>query len=240
LPDVLTNLRAPADFELIGTAVRGDSGLTTVAFRTDLAGDEAFAAMLGSLETDGWTLEADQSSSQTFNVTGQPVNGTVCRDSERMSLIVQNVDDIRYASINSYVDQRALECGVEDPRLALRGPGMFEAMRTAMPRLEFPASTRPADGRGGLGGGMSGSGDTVSTSSRIESPDSAAILAEHLAGQLSAQGWRRDAAWSGSLSAGSTWTRNGNDGRPSWGTLEIVSFGDDIYEVGFMLVSQPL
>ena len=240
LPEEMSEYRAPDGFELIGTAVRGDGNSTTVAFKTALASEVAFAALLASLEPDGWEIEAERSPAQTFNVTSQPVTGTVCRNSERRSLSVQDSDGVRYANINSFPDTRQLACHAEDPRLALRGPGMFDAMRASMPQLDFPPTARPADGRGGLGGGISGSGETISTSSRIASPDTAASLSEHLAPQMIAQGWSRDAAWTGTLSSGSTWTRQGADGRNQWGTIEIVGFGDDIYEVGLMLVTEPL
>jgi hypothetical protein len=239
LPDSMSDYRAPAGFELIGTGVRGEGVTTIVAFKTELASEHAFAALVDSVEAEGWELEEEQSSLQTFNVSSQPVRGMVCRDAKRRMLSVQDVAGMRYATLSTNQDQRSYACHAEDPRMAMGGPAMFGAMRSLMPKLDFPETTRPADGQGGFGGGMSGSGDTISTSSRIVSPDTAASLAEHLALQMTAQGWRRDAAWNGSLTSGSTWMLQGEDG-PSWGTLEIVGFGDDVYEVGFMLMQPPL
>jgi len=237
LPASMNVFDVPADFELIGTSVRGGMS-TSVAFTTVLSSAEAYAALRGALEAEGWQPEDDQSV-RTFNVTSQPLSGRVCRNAERLSLTVYDVNGVRYATVGSYPDQRRLECNALDPRLALQGPAMFEAMRTRMPKLDFPTTATPADGRS-IGGGMSGSGETVSTSSRIRSPDSAATLVSYLASQMTAQGWRRDAGWSGSLTSGSTWTLQGDDGRPYWGTLQVVAFDDDVYEVGFMLMAQPL
>lgn len=236
LPESMAGYRAPPGFELVGTAVRGSGTATTVAFKTALPAEEAFASMILSLQTDGWTIEEQQRQPQTFNVAGQPVNGVVCRNGERRSVSVQGNADARYATIASYADQTARACNAEDPRLTRGGLGMFENLRSQMPTLSFPATARAVGG----GGGMSGSGETVSTSSRIQSPDSAAQLSEHLATQLASQGWSRDASWDGRLSSGSTWTRQGDVGERYWGTLEIVDLSADNYQVGFMLITRPL
>lgn len=236
LPEDMSGYRAPAGFELVGTAVRGAGTTTTVAFKTALSSEDAYAALLASLEPDGWAVEANERIPQTFNVASQPVSGTVCRNTERLSLRVQDADGVRYATVSAYPDQPARACNAEDPRLASGGRAMFDNLRSRMPTLDFPANARAVDG---FGGGMGGSGQTVSTSSRIQSPDSAASLSALLAGQLTAQGWSRDAAWTGSLSSGSTWTQQGDDAEPYWGTLEIVSIGGGTYHVGFMLMTRP-
>lgn len=236
LPEALSAYRAPDGFELIGSAVRGDALLTTTAFKTELDTAEAFAALLGSFEEDGWVVEPDQAPQQTFNVTSQPLTGVVCRDRKRRALSVRETDGVRYASILLPAEMPSWECNAEDRRLG--GMESFTALRAQMPKLDFPPTARPASGAPGIGG-YSGSGQTVSTSSRISSPDTAASLAEHLAPQMTAQGWSVDASWSGSVSAGSTWTRRGADDTPYWGTLEVFSIGDDTYDVAFMIMTTP-
>lgn len=241
LPEAMSGYQAPESFELIGAGIRGIVGqmvMTTVAYRTSLASEDAFAALLASLEPDGWAIEESPNRAQTFNLGGSPTRGIVCRNAERMMISVEDVEHVRYAHIDSNTDQRGQDCNEEDPRLARRGPGMFQAMREQMPALNFPATAHAAPG--GIGAGIGGSGETVSTSSRIVSPDSAPSLAEHLADQLAAQGWRRDASWNGSLSSGSTWFRQGTDNHPYWGHLEITGLGDDNYVVGFTLIARPL
>ncbi len=145
-------------------------------------------------------------------------------------LLVNEVDGVRYAGIIMIPQQIRLACNAPDPRLGMMS---FNGMRAGMPKFDFPPTTRMVNGLGGVGGG---SNDTFATSTRIQSPDSAVSLAEYLAAQMPAQGWRRDAAWTGSLSSGSTW-KGEVEGRPAWGALEIVSFGEGVYEVGFVLQS---
>lgn len=237
LPDRLSAYRAPEDFELIGTAVRGGGLLTTVAFKTRLDNEEAFTALLESFEAEGWALEPHSAMPQTFNVTSEPRFGNVCRDGERLSLSVQDADDVRYAHINLYGDRAP--CGLERQRLA-QGPGLFESPGVQMPALDFPPDTRPAglgDGPRAARAGIS-SGDTLTSSTRVESTASAAMLAEHFSPQLIAQGWALDAAWKGSSSSGSTWTRRGGDDQPYWGTLEIITVANELHDVTFMLMTR--
>lgn len=232
MPSSMAGFRLPAGFTLIGTGVRGDPDTrsTTVAFKTSLPADKAYAALVDAHRADGFAAEASQYP-QTFNVPSERMEGTVCRNAERRALLVTEADGVRYASINFFPEQVRFACNAPDPRMANMG---FGGMRAGMPKFNFPSTARMVNGLGGLGGG---SNNTFATSTRIQSPDAAASLAEYLAAQLPAQGWRRDAAWNGSLSSGSTW-KGELDGRPAWGSLEIVSFGEGVYEVGFVLQSR--
>src|SRR5690606_19363687 len=141
-------------------------------------------------------------------------------------LSVRDADGVRYASILLPAEMPISECNAEDPRRG--GMESFTVLRAQMPKLDFPPTAHSADRGPGISG-YSGSGQTVSTSSVIASPETAASLAEYLAPQMTAQGWNPDASWSGSMSAGSTWTRRGDDDTPYWGTLEIVTVGDDTH-----------
>jgi hypothetical protein len=49
------------------------------------------------------------------------------------------------------------------------------------------------------------------------------------------QGWLPDAGWSGQHSAGSTWSRVGDDNIRYTGILEAVGLGDSIYDVRLRL-----
>lgn len=225
LPASLAGFRAPTGMTLIGTAVRDSGRSTSVGFKTSLPSDQAVAALTATLRTDGWAPEAEQGPGQTFTVPGEPVHVTVCRNAERRNIMVRDVGGVRYANIMLSAEQRTLACNEKDPRAM--GFDMM-AMQSAMPKFTFPPTARQS----GPGGGGGGSNDIWSTSTRIQSPDSGASLAEHLAGQLTSQGWKRDSAWSGTASSGSNWKRQ-LDGKPSWGTLEIVRMGGDLHEVRF-------
>jgi hypothetical protein len=225
LPASLARFRAPSGFSLIGTAVRDSGRSTQVAFKTSLSGDQAMSALIETLRADGWAPEAPQGPGQTFTVPGEPQYVTVCRNSERRTLIVRDVGGTRYANLGLTAEQRSLACNQKDPRMG--GMDMM-SMQSAMPRFTFPSTARQA----GPGGGGSGSNDIFRTSTRIQSPDSGASLAEHLAGQLTSQGWKRDSAWNGTASSGSNWKRQA-DGKTTWGTLEIVRMASDMHDVRF-------
>jgi hypothetical protein len=225
LPATLVGFRAPSGFSLIGTAVRDSGRATLVAFKTALSSEQAMSALTESLRADGWAPEAPQGPGQTFTVPGEPQYVTVCRNSERRSLVVRDVGGVRYANISLTTEQRSLACNEKDPRMG----GMdLMAMQSSMPKFTFPSTTRQA----GPGGGGGGSNDIYRTATRIQSPDSGASLAEHLAGQLTAQGWKRDSAWNGTVSSGSNWKRQA-DGKTTWGTLEIVRMASDMHDVRF-------
>ena len=180
LPSDMQGFQAPAGFDLIGTGIRAETGLTQTAFRTSLPSADAHAAIVEALSTDGWEVEDEQRPPQTFNVASAPRPAVLCRDAERRLVEVQDTAGTRYATVTlvpDYSDRRA--CHAEDPRLT-RAPGMlFRDMSAGMPTFDFPPTTQPAAGAG-LSSGMSGSGNTLSTSSRIRSPDTASSLAEHL------------------------------------------------------------
>lgn len=232
LPANMAGLRVPAGFTLIGTGVRGDGRRqsTSVAMKTTLPADRAFAALVEAQRAEGFQIEPSPIP-QTFNVAGGRQNATVCRNGERRTLLLDDADGVRYAGVLLNPDTRKLACNAQDPRASMMG---FEIMRRQTPRFSFPASARLA---GGPGGGGSGSNDSYSTSTTIQSPDTAGSLAEHLAAQMPAQGWRRDASWAGSMSAGSTWRREADE-LSLWGTLEVVSLGEGTIEVGFLLQSR--
>lgn len=229
LPATMSGLRVPQGFTLIGSSVRGDGRMraTAVALRTSLPLDRAYAALVDAQRAEGFVIEPSPYP-QTFQVAGGRQEGTVCRNGERRGLLLDDSGGVRYAGILSYPDTRRLACNAQDPRASMLG---LEILRGQSPRFTFPASARLVNGMGGGGGG---SNDTYTTSTRIQSPDSAAALAEHLASQMAAQGWRRDASWAGSLSAGSTWRRE-TDERNLWGTIEIVGVGDGVFEIGLAL-----
>src|SRR5690606_29507188 len=101
LPAELSRLDVPDQFELIGTAARGDGGGVT-AFKTSEPAARAFDLLLTALATDGWEVEMPQGvmMQQTFNAPTQIQGSTICRNGERRAVLVRDVEDVRLASIN--------------------------------------------------------------------------------------------------------------------------------------------
>jgi hypothetical protein len=238
MPEGAGGFGAPAEFRLIGSGVRGQN--TSVAYKTTLEADKAFDSLLGFQFDQGWKSEAIQQAQQLpVTVVGQHAATTarLCRDGQRRNLVVKEAAGVRYATITGFPTSPPRACDAPLPQPAGFNPmAAINAAQAMMPQLSLPATARMSGQGTPMGGGGAGS---VATSMRIEGPDTAASLARVLAQQLAQQGWRRDAEWSGALSTGSTWTRNAADGKPYWGTLEILSIGGNTHDIGFAVVSRP-
>lgn len=240
MPDIVAGYRAPASFTLVGSSVRGVNAATTVAYKTTLQAQPAFDQLLAFLSAEGWKPEPP--SQPAFSVAAtQPTAALLCRDGERRSVNVRAIDGVRYATISSVgmIDRR--DCGVPEAALGVaiaNTAARANAARANLPRFSFPASaTMVAAPPGGDANGNS----VVSSSARVQTEDAPASLLRHLARQLDQQGWRSDAGWSGSLGAGSAWSRRSGEGQVLLGTLEVMQVGAGIYEVGFTMTgaSQP-
>lgn len=239
MPDNAAGFRAPAQFTLIGSAVRADGLSTTVAYRTTLETQAALDSLLGFLSDEGWKRESTPEGQLPMaNVAGsQPNNARLCRDGERRNLVVQESGAVRYATIHAFVTTPARACDAPSaqPGFGVNPMASVNARQASLPRLSFPDTARMSAGAvGGVFGGT-----LASTATRIESPDSPERLARYLAGQLGEQGWRSDTQWSGKLSTGSTWSRSIADGQVLHGMLEILSLGEGAYDVGFSLQMRP-
>jgi hypothetical protein len=135
----------------------------------------------------------------------------------------------------SYTDPLLSRCCevVAAPR---QTPGLSRGF-DLIPKLVVPPevaiSSRPGAMPTGIG---SGSGDTYTSSIEVEGLDSMEGLVAGLADQIRDQGWLADAQWSGTLSAGSTWTRTLDDGTELAGKLSAQSIGSGYHDLTFMLV----
>lgn len=240
MPANADGFRAPAGFSLIGSGVRGADVARIVAYRTELDSATAFERLLQSLSGEGWKREvAQQPPIANMVLPAAPANtATVCRNGERRFVQVRDVGGVHYATISTTSPGTSHACDTPAPQPTGFGnpAAAMSAARALLPQFTFPDGTRllPAGPDAGMFNGV------TSATARIESPDSAANLSRHLSRQLAEQGWKSDAEWSGKLSTGSTWTRRGADGEPMWGTLEILSPGAGVYEVGFMLVGATI
>jgi hypothetical protein len=241
MPEATAGFGAPADFKLIGSGVRGQNMNTVVAWKTTQEAGKAFDNLLGFLFDQGWKTETiPQAQQLPVTVVGQQSTtaARLCRDGQRRNMQVREVGGVRYATIAGGQTNPPRACDVPQPQPVGFGNPMaaINAAQAMMPQFSLPATTRMSGQGIPMGSGGAGS---VATSMRIESPDTAASLARGLAQQLAQQGWRRDAEWNGALSTGSTWTRNSADGKPYWGTLEILSTGANTHDIGFTVAGRP-
>ena len=239
LPAAMSGFSMPAGFQLVGTSERVDGAAATVAFRTSLDSAAAYSAMLGAFEAEGWVTEEQPTpTSPIFVLESAPASGTICRDSERRGLIVQEISGRRYFTVSLNNQPRTLGCNVEDPRSA-RVVSMMSGLTQEAPTLRLPEGTTAANGSGRIAGGGGGSGDTYSTGDQIRITQSASSFMSNLGAQMSAQGWAVDSSWSGTLSKGGRWTKTAANGLPYWATLELVDVGGGIHDLSFRLMMPP-
>jgi hypothetical protein len=241
MPADPAGFRAPTGFTLIGSGVRGQNLATTVAYKTTLETRMAFDSLIAFLAEEGWKPEGvPQLAQLAISVAGsQSAAAQVCRNSVRRHVQVREVEGTRYATISgsTAMPPRVCDAPTSLDYLLSNPMAMVNARQAQMPRLSFPDSVR----LGSLPVGAEGDthnntfSTTYTNTTRIESPDSAASLARHLARQLSEQGWRSDADWSGKLSSGSTWSRRNAEGQSLGGMLEILSVDEGVFDVAFTL-----
>lgn len=240
LPAAMSGFTAPAGFQLIGSSQRLDGAAATVAFRTSLDSAAAHAAMLGAFEAEGWVTEEQPTPTTPIFVLGEsaPASETICRDSERRGLNVQELNGRRYLTVYLNDQPSTLGCNVEDPRRA-RAMSMMSGLTQEAPTLQLPEGTTAANGSGRIAGGGGGSGDTYQTGDQIRIAQSASSFMGNLGAQMSAQGWAVDSSWSGTLSKGGRWTKTAANGLPYWATIELVDVGNDIHDLSFRLMMPP-
>jgi hypothetical protein len=240
MPDVIAGFGAPADFKLIGSGLRMPPlSSTVVAYKTTLESAKALDNWLTFLMAEGWRHETTAPQQPMISVAGvQPLGATVCRNGERRDLRVREIAGVRYANAIGVATTPARPCNTPDPRQNGFDMGSqmaaINSLRANLPQFSFPATARMV-GENGMGG-MNG-GNSASSSVRIASPDPALSLATQLGLQLGSQGWQRDANWNGALSTGSTWTRK-PEGGSLFGTLEILTIGPGVYDVGFTVANR--
>jgi len=229
LPPFMSGFRAPAGLSLIGSGMREGGMMAVVAYKTSLSADKAYAAVVSALGAEGWAVEPEQYSGATFHVAGNPEDGTVCRNGERRTVMVWEVAGTSYVNIMTNSQGRGRNCNVPDPVMNMGFFGPNSPLR-----FQYPAGTSLAQGGGGGGGS---SGDYLQ-STRIISTETPASLVEYLASQIEGQGWSKDAGWSGTGNAGSTW-RKTIDGQLAWSTLQIVRVSEGTYDVDFAVELSP-
>lgn len=231
VPAELSAVHPPSQFSLIGSterdlgAVLGNSNarILSAVYRTSLSPDVARTAALDALAADGWDvhLQQPQLGSGVFVSASQPISQAACRDGAAISVTASSLDGKTYVTYGTSIGANSSAC---DPRL--RAPYALQSSSDEyMPTLALPADPTtgaPAQMRGG-GGGGSGSARNARAEFRVN--ESVRNVADFFARQMADQGWTADAAWSGTTTAGSSWSRAAESGTVH-GTLQVTAVDD--------------
>ncbi len=236
VPEPLIGLPDSDVLEYIGSSVTDFQ--TVAAYKTDLVPGEAIDAATGILEDSGWQgLETGGPPRGGFVTREQPLNQTLCRDSEFLNLMGRATDDTTYVSMHIMAPTGfACESGVGGPfrgfAPASRVPNVYEYM----PTLTLPDGAQTIEPMAALIASFTGSpgnSRTAATSIDVETELSTPELAGHFEQQLRDQGWTLDSRWSGEFSSGSGWTATPEDEANLVGLLDLVPISESGYQATF-------
>jgi hypothetical protein len=229
VPPTLADFDTPAGFSWVGSRVTGYDVKST--WKSNLAPRAAQQAFNAALEANGFATwnEGDDSG---FVLTSPPMSTLACRDSTMGVLIVRDVDGARYLTLAIPERAETQTCA----EYMTPNPSFSRAF-DLIPRLETPPEVLISGRPGALPTGSgSGSGNAYTSSIEVEGIGSVSSLVAVLGDQVRDQGWVADATWTGTHSAGSTWTRALDDGTRLAGKLTVQSIGSGYHELSFMLV----
>src|SRR5688572_14893013 len=111
-PAFTRGLKLPDSLVLIGSGMRGD-GIQTVAYRTSLTTDKAYAAVVEAFGADGWATETPPGATGTFSVAGSPREATFCRGGERRYVLVTEISGTRYVQMLVVPQSPTRQCDEE-------------------------------------------------------------------------------------------------------------------------------
>lgn len=235
VPAELAGIRMPRELHWIGSAERtigpapGTGMPTTViaAWRASAAPASASQMVIETLTADGGTAHLMSFGQGVFKGSGglQPQQ-QVCRNDRLYTVNSSAMDGVTYVAVQ-------IQRGSTAPCEArLRSFGMTSEITPHLPELQLPVD--PGTGQParihGSGGSSSPEGrSTVRVSFALR--DGVANVADHFARQMSAQGWQQDAAWSGSVTAGSSWLKSRDAAPPLYALLQVVGTSDGQFRV---------
>lgn len=225
-PAAIAALPAPASFEWIAASDR--SGTLFGAYKTRDDADTALAAALDAVAAQGWAPDSRALGGQPFSLSPMEITHTVCNEGEALTLTARRVGDVTYMLYSRPAPALASRssCAVASQPLA-----QLSALDPDMPQLDLSAIDPNAMLRGASG---SGGSDRSSRSTQIRLDAALGDVSSELARQMSQQGWAQDAAWLGSVSAGSVWQRSEGN-RQLTAHLDIVDAGHSSYIIDIQL-----
>lgn len=228
MPAELATLRMSRDFTWIGSAERyvgrvdatTSATRVTAAWRSSLAPDAARTAALDSLTASGWqVLPALFHASRTFEASSTEISAA-CREGKAFTVTAAEMEGITYTLLTLVRNDMNPICKQSLPATPVAS--FASGLEQYQPHLQMPVD--PATGskirvqNGGTGSSPGGISDRIAFSMK----DSAGNIARQFAQQMSAQGWSNDANWSGTATAGSSWSKHVEAGVLQ-GTLSVTN-----------------
>lgn len=242
LPPELAAFKAPRPLEWVGSSQRklSQAPQVTVAavYRSRLSREAARVAVDGALIAGGWKLQPGNRllGSNVFVSEIPGLGDTYCREGRPVGVTTSALDGVVYVVLS--IDRNA-GAGFSNTCAQPPMPAMQSgtALDKYMPKLELPRD--PASGQPVVMHGMSGGGGgdlkrRMHVAFTLK--DTTDAVARHFGRQMAAQGWNADTSWSGAGTAGSTWTRPGDDDALLQATLVVWGFDDNRFSVVMQVV----
>ncbi|HTP38102.1 MAG TPA: hypothetical protein VMI92_00865 [Steroidobacteraceae bacterium] len=210
VPAELSSLRMPREFTWIGSAERITGRLdattnmsqVTAAWRTSLAPDAARAATAAALAGSGWEIRSQPGMSMNVFRSADQMPQTACRDGKPVNFTASPMDGVTYVL---FTIQRNNNSSLICSQPAQ--PGFVTGLEKYTPHLDLPVDPATGVAVRQQGGGTSSGGGQINARTQFTLQDSPGNVARHFAKQMAGQGWTSDANWSGTLTAGSSWSR---------------------------------
>jgi hypothetical protein len=235
LPVELSAMRMPGQFSWIGTAERSlgpvdattNASSITAAWRSSLGLEATRAATASALAGAGWEVRRPQSPGMgVFTSSSTPVQQQACREGRSVTFAARQMDGVTYLLLT-------IPRGDTANPACNQSADFFSGVRNTgfepyLPRLEMPLDTATGVAASISNSGMTTGPSTPAITVRTEFSvrDSVANIGRHFAKQMTAQGWSSDATWSGAATAGSSWSRRGDDGAVLLARLSLTAYDD--------------
>jgi hypothetical protein len=236
VPQELAALRMPGSFSWIGSAERivGRVNATTnasqvsAAWRSSLAPEAARVAAAAALTSSGWQVQPPRGIS-VFTSAASPFFQAACRDRKAINFNTSAMEGATYVLVTLRRGDTSGDAMCNQPASPAFSTGT--GLDAHLPRLDLPVD--PATGVAALlrtaGYGSNGNSGRVDAHAEFTIRDSAGNIARHLARQMAEQGWISDAEWSGTASAGSSWSKALGDGVRVHGSLSVTALEERQY-----------
>lgn len=222
VPQELVPLKMPREFTWIGSSERAvarvnanaDLIQVTAAWRSSLAPDAARSAAAAALKAAGWELRQPFGPAVVAFVSPetQSLAQPACRDGGLVNFTASAMDGATYVLFTIQRGNPGTTVCNQPAR-----PMMTTGFEQYTPRLEMPPDPATGTAVRQQGSNTSSGGGSMSTGVEFMVKDSPGNVARHFEKQLAAQGWTSDSTYTGTTTAGSTWSRR--DGT----TLVVVS-----------------
>lgn len=237
-PAQMSGITTPPQFDWIGSVERtgGITASVGAAFRTDLTPEAAIEAAMADLTSSGWEAQPDRfGGGGAFASMPITQSQTACRDEQPVTVSANELEGTTYVTYRFSTSSANTACSMPDPRNPMGGFG--SNIYQDMPSLEFPPDPVTGEPVRSSGGGGGGSQSVRYSTTQVTHNESLSGLAVFLSEQLSAQGWVADTSWTGTTTAGSSWSRQSESDESLQGMLQITSLANSRYDVTFRIVA---